>query len=423
MSTDSLNTPPPTFPDPTAEENIGIKIIGVGGAGNNAVDRLKLEDLQNVNLAVLNTDREVLNASPLQEKMMIGRSVTRGLGAGGEAEIGRQAALHDRESLSRWIEGVDLVFLLAGLGGGTGSGATPILAEVAQKAGALVIAFVTLPFTFEGKRRHQQAEESLADLRSLCHAVIPLPNDILLQQVDESATVLEAFALADEWIKRGVHSIWSMLFKVGLINVDFATLKKAFSHRGGKTLFGLGSGQGENFVPEAIQNLTLCPLLHTPEFSRRADNLIVNITGGPDLTLNKVNEIISVVSDKFGSKENTVVGAVIEEDLQQSIDICVLGTTDLDSREHYRTTKSLSPNTETTPERPLATTPGKRKKEKAMPSGKPRKGKTGAKEQEEFNFNNDENERGHFVKTARNFYEGEDLDVPTYLRRGVKIQL
>ncbi len=431
---ENLNTLENRDTDENAAENIRIKIIGVGGAGNNAVDRLKLDNLRNVNLAVVNTDGQVLASSPLEEKLLIGGKITRGLGAGGEAELGQQAACEDRESLRRLVEGIDLVFLLAGLGGGTGSGALPVLAETAAEEGALVIAFVTMPFTLEGERRLRQAEDSLVALRSSCHAVIPLPNDILLQQVDENATVLEAFAIADDWINRGVRAIWDLLNKTGLINIDFATLRESFDAQGGKTLFGLGRGEGGDFVNKAINDLMLCPLLHTPGYSRRADNLIVNVTGGADLTLTKVNEVIAIVAEKFGSKENTVIGAVIDESLQNTLSICVLGTTDVEGRvsSSRKTIQSLTKNSG---EKEVPSVKAKELKSAVNAldiQGRPKKvhrsklkpGKSKKGEgQPEFDFTRTEEQRGYFEKTDRNLYEGEDLDVPTYLRRGIKVCL
>ncbi len=407
-----------------AAESIRIKIIGVGGAGNNAVDRLKLDNLRNVNLAVVNTDGQVLGNSPLENKLLIGGKVTRGLGAGGEADLGRQAALEDRESLRRMVEGIDLVFLLAGLGGGTGSGALPILAETAVEQGALVIAFITMPFTLEGERRLRQAEESLFALRSHCHAVITLPNDILLQQVEENATVLEAFAIADEWINRGVRSIWDLLNKTGLINIDFTTLRKSFSVRGGKTLFGLGSGVGGDYVNKAINDLMLCPLLHTPGYARRADSLIVNVTSGVDLTLTKVNEVIAIVAEKFGSKENTVIGAVIDEDLQNTLNICVIGTTDVEGQSGIAKSASSKKGTSFVANEPAINALDAQGRPKKVHKSKlkPRRN-IDLQGQPEFDFTRTEEQRGYFEQTERNLYDGEDLDVPTYLRRGIKIVL
>ena len=411
--------------EPIAERiqdgKIQVKVIGLGGAGNNTVDRLKLENLDNICLAVVNTDSQVLAASPIQEKVMIGRTLTRGLGAGGEIEVGRQAAEEDRQQLERMVRGVDLIFLMAGLGGGTGSGCAPVLAEVAAEAGALVIAFVTLPFTLEGARRHRQAEDSLAELRRVCHAVVTLPNDILLQQVEENATVLEAFALADEWVTKGVRSICSMLRQTGLINLDFSTLRRAFEARGGKTLFGLGSARGENYVAKAIESLMLCPLLHTPDYSRRADSLIVNIAGGPDLTMSKVNEIVRVVSEKFGSKENTLIGAAIDGGMAESVSICVVGTTDINGVHPYAKTGAAhsglmaAPN----PRAASAETTGYFPPVHKSKLGSRKKVQT----QKEFDFMSWEEQRGYFDQTERNLLEGEDLDVPTYLRRGIKIRL
>ena len=217
------------------DRNIAIKLVGVGGAGSNAVDRLKMENLERLQLAVINTDYQALASSPVQDKVLIGMSVTRGLGAGGDPELGREAAEADREKISAVVKDCDLVFLVTGMGGGTGSGASPVVAEIAAETGALVIAFVTMPFSFEGGRRLKQAEEGLRALRQVCDAVIPLPNDVLLQEAAENETVLDSFARADEWIGRGVKSIWAMLFKTGLINLDFATLRQAFQHRGGPT--------------------------------------------------------------------------------------------------------------------------------------------------------------------------------------------
>lgn len=413
------------------DRNIAIKLVGVGGAGSNAIDRLKMENLERLQLAVINTDHQALASSPVQDKVLIGMGVTRGLGAGGDPDLGREAAEADREKIAAVVKDCDLVFLVAGEGGGTGSGAAPIVAEIAAESGALVIAFVTMPFSFEGGRRLKQAEEGLRALRQVCDAVIPLPNDVLLQEAAENETVLDSFARADEWIGRGVKSIWSILFKTGLINLDFATLRGAFQQRGGKTLFGLGEGQGENAVADAIASLKLCPLLHTPDFSRKADRLLVNILGGADLTLPKVNEIMTAITDQFGRDSHIIMGAVIDEDMASRVEVCVIGTSDIGGR-------SIAP----------------RRMVNAAGKGKPVAGATGVSarsegpfgsppaaaapkppleldlsavhvqkpSQEEFGFGEVES-RGHFEKTDRNLFDGQDLDVPTYLRKGIKIAI
>jgi cell division protein FtsZ len=404
------------------DKRIRIKIIGVGGAGNNAVDRIKLNDLGEVALAAINTDTKSMSVSPVQEKILIGRSVTRGLSAGGEAEIGRKAAETDLPLIEKAVENVDLVFILAGLGGGTGSGASPIVAKAAQRTGAVVVAFVTLPFTREGERRRKQAEESLAELRECCHAVIALPNDMLLQQVDENATVLEAFAVADEWVVRGVKAIWSMLFQSGIINVDFATLRNALRFRGGKTLFGIGCGEGEDCVQKALSDLDLCPLLHLPDYkyTGKADSLIINICGGPGLAMSQINQIMDAVCEKFGSRQNTVLGAVIDDSMGDSIRITVIGGMDVASGNSSGAGRISVQRRQALQSVPSAHSPKTNAEaEAARLSGGRDQSQA---DQHEFEFPSAD-ERGFFDSTEANLYNGEDLDVPTFLRRGVRVQL
>lgn len=412
------------------DRNIAIKLVGVGGAGSNAVDRLKMENLERLQLAVINTDHQALSSSPVQDKILIGMGVTRGLGAGGDPDLGREAAETDREKIAKVVKDCDLVFLIAGEGGGTGSGAAPVVAEIAAEGGALVIAFVTMPFSFEGGRRLKQAEEGLRALRQVCDAVIPLPNDVLLQESADNETVLDSFARADEWIGRGVKSIWSMLFKTGLINLDFATLRQAFHQRGGKTLFGLGAGEGGNAVPDAIASLKLCPLLHTPDFSRKADRLLVNIIGGADLTLPKVNDIMTAITDQFGRDSHIIMGAVIDEDLAGRVEICVIGTSDMGGRGLPSRRNVVAQGRS---KLPAATPPPPSRSETATAHPATQAPRAALEldlkmahaqkpDQVEFGFGEVES-RGHFEKTDRNLYDGQDLDVPTYLRKGIRISL
>jgi len=410
-----------------ADRNVAIKLVGIGGAGSNAVDRLKMENLERLQLAVINTDYQALSSSPVQDKVLVGMGVTRGLGAGGDPELGREAAEADRDKISAVVKDCDLVFLLAGMGGGTGSGAAPVVAEIAAETGALVIAFVTMPFSFEGGRRLKQAEEGLRALRQVCDAVIPLPNDVLLQEAADNESVLDSFARADEWIGRGVKSIWSMLFKTGLINLDFATLRQAFQQRGAKTLFGLGEGSGENAVPDAIASLKLCPLLHTPEFSRKADRLLVNIIGGADLTLPKVNELMSAITEQFGRDSHVIMGAVIDEGMPGRVEVCVLGTSDMGGRNGLQRRLAVAGRTRT----PFARAEHQAAPAASAPLANPAVELTAAETkavhdakvaQEEFGFGEIES-RGHFEKTDRNLFDGQDLDVPTYLRKGIRIAI
>jgi cell division protein FtsZ len=389
-----------------------------------------MENLERLQLAVINTDYQALSSSPVQDKVLIGMGVTRGLGAGGDPELGREAAEADREKITTVVKDCDLVFLIAGMGGGTGSGALPVVAEIAAEQGALVIAFVTLPFSFEGGRRLKQAEEGLLALRKVCDAVIPLPNDILLQEGTESTSVLDSFARADEWIGRGVKSIWAMLFKTGLINLDFAALRQVFQQRGGKTLFGLGEGAGANAVGDALASLKLCPLLHTPEFSRKADRLLVNIIGGTDLTLPKVNELMTAITEQFGRESHIIMGAVIDEGMQNRVEVCVLGMSDMGGRPVTARRPVPSARTKTPftgPEGAVSMTTasapapgaGQALQAELIPAAATPSAKTA---QDEFGFGEVES-RGHFEKTDRNLFDGQDLDVPTYLRKGIKITL
>ena len=412
------------------DRNVGIKLVGVGGGGSNAVDRLKMENLDRLQLAVINTDYKALGTSPVQDKVLIGTALMRGLSAGGDPELGRKAAEADADKIADIVRDTDLVFLVAGLGGGTGSGAAPVVAEIAAEAGAVVIAFVTLPFSFEGGRRRKQAEEALQALRAVCDAVIPLSNDVLLQEGTEQTSVLDAFSRADDWIGRGVKSIWAMLSRTGLINVDFTALRQVFQQRGGKTLFGLGVGEGENAAMAAFEDLKQCPLLHTPEFARKADRLLVNITGGADLSLTKVNELMTAITEEFGKEAHVVMGAAIDEGLQGKVEICVIGTTDLGSRNFVR--RSAAPVKKTEKPAATATTQAADSNQivkttvtgdgsrAPMPAGSATSAKA---KQEEFGFGGGaptEN-RGSFDKSDRNLFEGQDLDVPTYLRKGIKV--
>jgi len=413
-----------------ADRQVGIKLIGVGGGGSNAIDRLKMENLDRLQLAVINTDFKALGSSPVQDKILIGTSLTRGLSAGGDPELGRKAAETDADKVAEIVKGTDLVFLVAGLGGGTGSGATPVIAELAAEAGAVVIAFVTLPFSFEGGRRRKQAEEALAELRRVCDAVIPLANDVLLQEGTEQTSVLDSFARADDWIGRGVKSIWGLLSRTGLINVDFTALRQVFQHRGGKTLFGLGVGSGEDPAAAALADLRQCPLLHTPEYARKADRLLVNITGGADLSLTKVKELMTALTEEFGHEAHVVMGAAIDEALSGRVEICLIGTTDLGSRNFTRRpapapARKHSERTTGPTATSAAPESNQNVKTSVSPSA-PRAGTaashTPKPTQVEFGFQGPPAEnRGTFDKSDRNLFEGQDLDVPTYLRKGIKV--
>ena len=410
----------------TSSGDLKIKIIGIGGAGTNAVDSLKLDDLGDVRLAAINTDTQALNSSPIVDKLVIGRSVTRGLGAGGEVEIGRKAAEADRDAIARLIGDMDLIILVVGLGGGTGSAAAAIVAEVAAKTDALVLAFATLPFSFEGARRKRIAEESVGDLRQLVHGLIPLPNDVLLQEGEEDASVLNAFAVADSWIGRGVNSLCAMLLNTGLINQDFSSLRSVFQDRGGKTIFGTGMASGGDYVNDALEDLYICPLLHLGDRPGQLDRILVNVIGGADLGIAKVNEIMTQVTNRFGSREDIVFGAVIDDSRSQSLELCILAKAEMG-----QSVQELAPIPEAIGTKTIITGLGleteisqdtKSPKQVHISKLSSKKSQDAAS-QNEFTFPEMEAQRGYFDKTVRNEYKGEDLDVPTFWRRGIKIKI
>lgn len=413
--------------------DLKIKIIGVGGAGTNAVDGLRLDEIEGggtIQLSAINTDAQALENSPIAEKLVIGRTVTHGLGAGGEVDIGRAAAEADRAAIARLIGQMDLIILVVGLGGGTGSAAAAVVAEAAAKTDALVLAFATSPFSFEGARRKRIAEESMGELRQLVHGLIPLPNDVLLQEGEEDTSVLNAFAVADRWIGRGINSLCAMLLKTGLINQDISSVRSVFRDRGGKTIFATGSAVGGDYVKAALDDLFICPLLHLGDRPEQLDRILVNLVGGTDLGIAKVNQIISDVSKRFNSREDIVFGAVIDESRSQGLEICVLGKSELERSAPLSEVDHASSDVETPVHRGVPGELGLEPeiaKQKAPPravhKSKLRKKENSNVSQDEFLFVDANAQRGYFEKTDRNLYKDEDLDVPTFMRRGIKIKI
>lgn len=410
--------------------DLKIKIVGIGGAGTNALRGLKPDELGGggrVDLVVINTDAQALASSPVPEKFILGRTVTRGLGAGGEIEIGRMAAEADRDALTRLLKGNDLIILVVGLGGGTGSAAATVLAQVAAKTEALVIAFATLPFTFEGSRRQRIAEESLGELRQLVHGLIVLPNNMLLQEGEEDATVLNAFAAADRWIGQGIHTLCAILLKTGLINLDFSTIRSVFKERGGRSIFGTGAATGGDYVNNALEELFMCPLLHMGDRPGQLDRMLVNITGGTDLGMSRVNEIIGQISARFKPREDIVFGAVIDEKLHQSLEVCVLAKAGVESQALVQSLASSSEKPAVRSNLSFKLDPPIAQDERSAPrvhKSKLNRSKVSSHaDQEEFLFVDVDAQRGYFDQTDRNLYKEEDLDVPTFLRRGIKIRI
>jgi len=301
-----------------------IKVVGIGGGGGNAINRMIEAGIQGVQFLVANTDQQSLKASQASVKLQIGEKLTRGLGVGGDPEKGRQSALEDTEKIIEALEGADMVFITAGLGGGTGTGAAPIIASLATELGALTVAVVTKPFRFEGRRRQRQAEQGLNELRECVDTVITIPNERLLNAVPKGTRFHESFRLVDDVLLQAVQGISDIITVPGLINVDFADVK-AIMEGMGIALMGTGSATGDNRALEATQRAISSPLLEEASIEG-AKGLLVNVSGGTDLTLFEVNEAMSIIHDSADPDANIIFGAVLDERLENEMKITVIAT-------------------------------------------------------------------------------------------------
>lgn len=301
-----------------------LKVIGVGGAGGNAVNRMIGAGLRGVEFIVTNTDVQALNQSLAPHRLQIGKTTTRGLGSGGNPEQGRRAADEDEQILSDALDGSDMVFITAGMGGGTGTGAAPVVARLAKQHGALTVAVVTRPFGFEGRRRLRQADDGLAELRAEVDTLIVIPNERLLEVVEQGTTLTDAFGVADEVLLKATKGISDLVTVPGLVNLDFADVKAVMSNRG-NALMGTGRASGEGRALAAAQAAVASPLLEDVSISG-AEGVLVNITGGRDLTLHEVNEAANVVVSAAGDDANVIFGAVIDPNLDGELMITVVAT-------------------------------------------------------------------------------------------------
>ncbi|MBR1718393.1 MAG: cell division protein FtsZ [Bacilli bacterium] len=300
-----------------------IKVVGVGGGGNNAVNRMIESGVQGVDFIVANTDLQVLNNSKAPVKIQIGTELTSGLGAGGKPEIGKESALESRNEIEAALEGADMIFVTCGMGGGTGTGAAPVIADIAQGLGALTVGIVTKPFSFEGKKRMQQALEGLEELKKHVDTLIVIPNDKLREIIDRTTPLLDSFKEVDNVLRRGVQSISDLIAVSGLINLDFADVKAVMEKRG-NALIGIGMGVGDNRASEAAREAVSSPLLETS--IQGATDAIINVTGGENLTLFEVEEAVEVVRESANTDINTIFGAVINENLGDELIVTVIAT-------------------------------------------------------------------------------------------------
>lgn len=301
-----------------------MKVVGVGGAGGNAIDRMISANLTGVDFVATNTDAQALERTLAQLKVQIGSKITQGLGAGANPEVGRRAMEEDRDLLVSTLTGADMVFITAGMGGGTGTGASPIVADIAKEQGALTVAVVTKPFEFEGRKRMNQAEEGLRQLKERVDTLIAIPNQRLLSIVEKTTPLLDAFRMADEVLLHATRGISDLVTTPGLINLDFADVKTIMSEMG-DALMGTGAASGEARAREAAQAAISSPLLEEVSIDG-AQGLLVNITGGKDLSLFEVNEAVSVIYEAAGHDANVIFGAVIDERSEGEVRVTVIAT-------------------------------------------------------------------------------------------------
>jgi cell division protein FtsZ len=372
--------------DGGAQMGARIKVIGVGGGGGNAVNRMIESRISGIDFLAANTDVQSLKTSLAPEAIQLGAKLTKGLGCGADPEVGRQAALEDTEHILEAIDGADMVFITAGLGGGTGTGGAPIVASLASELGALTVAVVTKPFTFEGRRRQLQAETGMNDLREQVDTLISIPNDRLLQTVERTTPLSDAFRLADDVLRQAVQGISDLITVPGLINLDFADVRAVMDGMG-DAIMGTGVASGDKRAVEAAQLAVSSPLLEDASVNG-ARGVIINITGGEDMSLLEVNDASSIIHEAADPDANIIFGAVVDPKMDGKMKVTVIAT-GFDRR-------SVTP---------VDITNYKRPKEVPVASeGFYRKG--GDNLTADFDFETSESE------------EGEDLDVPAFMRRG-----
>lgn len=305
------------------EQVAKIKVIGVGGGGSNAVNRMIEDGVKGVEFVAVNTDVQALHRSLAETKAQIGDKLTRGLGAGANPEIGKRAAEESKGELENIVKGADMVFITAGMGGGTGTGAAPVIAELVKESGALTVGVVTRPFTFEGKKRAMQGDQGIASLKEKVDTLIVIPNDRLLELVEKNTPMLDAFKEADDVLRQGVQGISDLIAVPGLINLDFADVKTIMTEKG-SALMGIGVASGDNRATEAAKKAIFSPLLETSITG--AKGVLMNITGGTNLSLYEVNQAADIVSSASDAEVNMIFGAVIDENLKDELIITVIAT-------------------------------------------------------------------------------------------------
>src|SRR5437868_1792713 len=450
-------------------EFIPIKIASVGGAGLNALDRIILDGLERADVVAINTDVQSLTSSVATRKVQLGRSVSRGLGAGGDPEVGYQAALESADEIREALADTDVIFICAGLGGGTGSGAAPYVAQAAREAGALVIAFVTLPFAFEGKRRNAQAREALARISEFAHAVVCFENDRMVDLIAPQAGIHQAFAMADITISQSVRSIVNLVHRPGLIRIGFDDLLSALRTRNSRCLFGYGESDSDNRAHDALTQALKNPLMDRGRMLADSTHVLVQVAGGPGMTLSEVEILMQELGRHVSDQTQILFGAAVDERLGDRLSVTIISSLSAEDeavllqtapapssataaspvRERYQAaslkidiepeatpmetsqpaetmaieepapvgTAWLQPSMPNKPE-PRLSTP--QTNPVPIKEGKPSPEKNVQAKQEVLQF--EPVTRGRFEKSEPTIVEGEDLDVPTYLRKKIKVK-
>ncbi len=310
--------------DLAEKKYVKMKVIGVGGAGGNALNRMVSSQMEGIEMVAVNTDAQALSLSQAPHKIQIGNNITKGLGTGGDAELGRKAIEEDKEQVAETLRETNMVFLTAGMGGGTGTGASPFIAELAKDAGALTVGVVTKPFLFEGDKRMTCADEGIYQLRERVDTLIVIPNQRLLSIADEKQTLLEAFQMADSVLYQATRGISDLITIPGLINLDFNDVKTVMLEMG-DALMGTGTAKGENRAVEAAQQAIRCPLLEDISITG-AKGVLVNVTGGTDMALHEVDVAATIIYEEAGKDANIILGAVIDENLNEEMMVTVIAT-------------------------------------------------------------------------------------------------
>jgi cell division protein FtsZ len=411
-----------------------VKLIGVGGAGGNVVQQLQGTDLAALPAMIAHSNPRVLNEWPHANKLLLGENRTRGMGSGGDPDLGRQAAEDMRAEVAAFCKDADLVFIVTGLGGGTGGGASPVIARIARESGALVLGLATLPFEFEGLRRREQAKVGLRDLRLASDAVIYLPNQRMTAIFDQNTPVREAFKLTNDLLAQGVRGIWQMLTRPGLVNVDFAYLYSIVRGKNAESSFASAEAAGEMRARDVVEKLVGSPLLEEGALLTQSTDILVSLVGGADMTIADVNKVMEQLQ-RLAESSNIIMGAATDDAYNGRLTLTVVATRRAGAepnptigQPHIRGTKPKDFSLE-----PIATTPrGASRYAAPPPESTPevtaellqrqnpttRKKATKPKQQ---TLNLEVVSKGRFEKSEPTIHRGEDLDVPTYVRRGVAL--